>query len=270
MFLLPENSEGDLDTDGVGLRILRARFSSFSELSEEEDNLLVKMSETVHYHPPHRSLYPRSLTIRPLRMIIAGWGCRYRLLSNGRRQIINLCLPGDFVGHVFAIDVPTPYSIGALTEMQTVNASSIASLLSAHDGRFLGLSHAMRVMSHVEDIMMCDQILRLGRQTGPARLSHLVLRLHERLTRLDLAKGNRFAMPLTQEVLADVLGQSHVHMNRIIRDLRKNNLLDLRAGVAEILDIDRLRAMAAWVPLPAKVACRSELVKMSQLRLDAA
>ncbi len=232
--------------------MLKAQFSSFGGLTGEDDRFLAQVARTSYYHPPHRSLYAKDSASPPLRIVTAGWGCRYRLLPDGRRQIVSLRLPGDFIGHVSSMTLPTAYATGALTEMQTVNAQAFADVLGHDDGRHAALAHGSRAMFHLDDLMMCDHIVCLGRQTALAGLAHLVLRLHERLTRVGLASSDQFRMPLTQEVLGDVLGQSVVHMNRVVRELRHSGLVDLRGGIATMLDPERLRAISAWTPLPVK------------------
>jgi biotin operon repressor len=68
-----------------------------------------------------------------------------------------------------------------------------------------------------------------------------MLELHERLGRVGLAEDDRFAMPLTQEALADVLGFSVVHVNRTIQQLRRDDLLDVRNGMV-LMQRERLRS----------------------------
>ncbi len=242
----------DLTDDAA--RLLQARFAAFSPLSETDRILLADVAQTLQYHPPHRNLYPAGLVAPPLRVIVSGWACRYRLLADGKRQIVCLRLPGDFIGHVAAMPLPSACATGALTEVQTVNAKLIAEAVSCRDGRLSPLSQCAVLMWHHDDVMMCDQIVRLGRQTSVARLAHFMLRCHERLKFVDLASKDSFPMPLTQEVLADVLGLSVVHMNRTIQELRRNGLLDLRNGMALMLDLNQLRVVANWSPLPRPAA----------------
>jgi CRP-like cAMP-binding protein len=96
--------------------------------------------------------------------------------------------------------------------------------------------------------------VRLGRQTACGRFAHLMLELSGRLARLGLVSGDSFAMPLTQEVLADALGLSVVHVNRTVQLLRREGLLDIRGGMVSLLQPERLRALASWAPLPQPTA----------------
>ena len=90
--------------------------------------------------------------------------------------------------------------------------------------------------------------MRLGRQTASGRFAHLMLELHERLARVGLADESCFAMPLTQEALADVLGFSVVHVNRTVQQLRRDCLLDVRSGTVVLMQRECLQDLASWTP----------------------
>ncbi len=122
----------------------------------------------------------------------------------------------------------------------------------AHPGR----AHAVRVMAHLEAMLLGDQIVRLGWQTAGGRFAHLMLELHGRLSRVGLAQDDRFAMPLTQHALADVLGFSVVHVNRTLQQLRRDRLLDVRNGMAVLMQRERLQELAGWTP-PAVLAAQT-------------
>ena len=91
--------------------------------------------------------------------------------------------------------------------------------------------------------MLCEQILRLTRQSADQRFIHLMLELRERLGRTGLARENNFALPLKQETLANVLGLSAVHLNRTLQRLRKTDMLKLSRGVVTLLQPDHLQTL---------------------------
>ena len=98
---------------------------------------------------------------------------------------------------------------------------------------FTGLAEAVAMMSYADEINLRDQIVRLGRQTAYERLVHLVLEFHSRLQAIDMVDGNTFSLPLTQEILADALGLSVVHINRTLQQVRRDRLLDMRGGAGD-------------------------------------
>lgn len=87
---------------------------------------------------------------------------------------------------------------------------------------------------------MARQVVRLGRLNAYERTAHLLLELHERQVRLGSARGGALHLPLTQDVLADILGLSAVHMNRTLQQLRRNVLVDYRPGRTVLQDLPGL------------------------------
>jgi len=226
--------------------VLAKRFSASAPLSDAEHDLLRDLAQATRYHPPYRDIHAAGAPPMRPRMIVAGWAAQYRQLIDGQRQIISLKLPGDLIRPLFQIHLPLPCAVAALTELETVDAQPLAE--AAAESAYPSLGQAIHVMAHMDRMLLGDQIVRLGRQTACGRFAHLMLELHERLNRVGLAEADRFAMPLTQETLADVLGFSVVHTNRTIQQLRRDRLLDVRNGAAVLLQRERLQDLAGWTP----------------------
>ena len=162
------------------------------------------------------------------RVLMTGWACRQRLLSDGRRQIFTLYLPGDLI-----LPKPAPIrpSILALT---AVTLADIPVEEQAHfDLRYDALAAE-------EEQMMLDQIMRLGRQTAYERMAHLMLELRRRLAEVDMVDGDSFPLPLTQEMMADLLGLSIVHVNRTLQQMRRERLIELKGGRVYLQDAEQL------------------------------
>ena len=232
------------------LQTLIAHFTAFGSLSDAELSVLSTLADTSRYHPPYRDLSkPDALPILP-RMVVAGWACQYCTLADGQRQIITFKLPGDLLWPRLRVRLPLPCAVTALTELETVSAQPFADAADAAHPIHAGLGHATRVMAELHDVLVYNHVVRLGRQTARARFIHLMLELHERLARVGLAEPGGFAMPLTQDVLADVLGFSTVHVNRTVQQLRHDGLLDVRNGTVHLLQPERLQVLASWTPTP--------------------
>jgi CRP-like cAMP-binding protein len=99
-------------------------------------------------------------------------------------------------------------------------------------------------MACLQERWLRDQVVRLGRRSAYERTVHLVLELHERLNAVGLAAGQCFALPLTQDVLADALGLSVVHVNRVLAQARRDGLFELRGGYVVIHGLERMEAAA--------------------------
>lgn len=224
---------------------LAERLSVLAPLSETEVELLQDLPDP-RRHPLQCELCAVGAPLPP-RLIVAGWACRHRLLADGRRQIFGLMLPGDFVGRMSLPGLRSPCAIAALTELRTVSAQPFVE--AAANPAYAGLARAVRLMTHLDGMLLLNQLVRLGQQTARERIVHLMLELGERLGWVGLAWGDRFAMPLTPYVLADTLGLSVVHVNRTLRQLRDDGLLDVGDGAAALLKPKQLRDVAEWTPL---------------------
>jgi len=149
-------------------------------------------------------------------------------------------------------DLPSPCAVATLTELRTVSAQPLAdaSATSAH----AGLACSLRFMAHLDDMLLFNHMMRLGQQTARERVAHLMLELHERLGWVGLIRGNRFAMPLTPPMLGDALGLSVVHVNRTVRQLRADGLLDVSNGIVALLKPERQKELPEWTPLSLSLA----------------
>lgn len=195
-------------------------------------------------------------TIRPagharprLRALVSGWAARQKLLSDGRRQILSILLPGDLLG-LNEFDSPASgASIVALTPCELLDAGALLAAGSLLRGS-PSLHAAMAASEALDQWLVVEQILRLGRRSALERSSHFLLELEFRLRLAGLSDGSRFPLPITQEVLSDVLGLSIVHVNRTFLQLRREKWVDLRSRTVEILRKDQLAELADF-QLPA-------------------
>ncbi|HEX8233373.1 MAG TPA: Crp/Fnr family transcriptional regulator [Caulobacteraceae bacterium] len=224
------------------------RMSALAALTQADRALIAALPPARERYMAGEDLFEEGAAVGQARIIVSGWGCRMRLLPDGRRQIFMILLPGDAIGLCAR---PEPLALSttvALTRLETVDASSIAEAIGSDSAAHAGLSAAVKVSSGVEEAGLLDHITRLGRQTAFERTAHLLLELRHRLNIAGLADGRRFPLPLTQEVLSDVLGLSIVHVNRTIQQLRRENLIVLRSGSVELINPERLAEIAAFTP----------------------
>jgi CRP-like cAMP-binding protein len=225
------------------LEVVVRRLRALSVISDAEQALLRTLGDRrERFAAGDERVAEGALAGRP-RFIVSGWGCRQRVLPDGRRQIFSFLLPGDVIGlgrHL----APELSTIAALTALETVDAE--AALDVAQSGRAPGLARAFSAMEPFEQGLMLDHMVRLGRQTAYERVAHFLLELQQRLEIVGLGDSQRFPLPLTQEILADALGLSIVHVNRTLQQLRRERLIELRSGVAILLQPDELASIADY------------------------
>lgn len=171
-----------------------------------------------------------------------GWAIRYKLLPDGRRQVLNFVLPGDIVGLRENLFHVTPHSVGPLTDL-VVSGIDPAGLIELFRD-FPKLAIAVAWSAAREGAMMEEQVVRIGRRSAYESMAHLFLELLKRLQMVGQASAKAFELPVTQEVLADTLGLSVVHVNRTLRRFRKEGLLELEEGRIRLLDLEALARIA--------------------------
>ena len=182
----------------------------------------------------------------PARAIVSGWAARVRLLFDGRRQFVSFLLPGDLVGVSHQPDPIAPSTIVALTDL------SVALLPPPASAPGLADAYAMSVA--LEEAHLIAQITRLGRLNALERIGDLLLELSERLTLAGIGGDDGFAMPLTQEMLADALGLTPVHVNRMLQLARREGDIEWRPGRITLSDPARLAQKVGRTPVRVSAA----------------
>ena len=185
-------------------------------------------------------------------VLLEGHTCRYRMLSDGRRQITAVLVPGDVCDLEAVMRGRADYSVAALTTctLGEIPTERIAdpTALDAEMTRALW----RRLLR--DEAISREWLVGMGKRTALERVAHLLCELWVRLEVAGLASGAQFEFPLTQVELADVLGLSAVHMNRSIKKLRDTGLIRLSNGTLTILDIPALEGAAGFDPAYLRVA----------------
>jgi len=180
----------------------------------------------------------------PVFVILEGWACRYKILPNGNRQIIAFMMPGDFCD----------MHVGVLDEMdhniETLTAARIATIQRPEMEALVEASPALiRVFwwtQLVEAAMLRATIVSLGRRNSLERVSHLLCELCFRLRNVDENGFDRYVMPFSQIVLADAVGLTPVHVNRVLRKLRQEGALELGGSSMTICNLSVLARIAGF------------------------
>jgi CRP-like cAMP-binding protein len=173
-----------------------------------------------------------------------GWACLYRVLNDGRRQILNFVVPGDFVGASAGAVSIADHSVSTLTPcnvhaFQTTKLADVARRMPA-------LQQAFEWSVRRDLAIVQERIVDIGRRTARERMAHLLLELMHRLRVVGLCDEQAFDLPLTQEMLGDALGLSIVHVNRTLRRLNRDGLICYRPGRIDIVDCERLADVAEF------------------------
>jgi CRP-like cAMP-binding protein len=151
--------------------------------------------------------------------LYSGWAFRFKMLPNGRRQILNFLLPGDLVGLQAAMFEAAQHGIEALTEVQLclLPRRKVWGLF----GEMPGLAFDVAWLGSREESHVDENLTSAGRRTATERTAALIVMLYKRAKALGLVVDDTFLFPLTQQHIADALGLSLVHTNKTLARLRK-------------------------------------------------
>jgi len=171
-----------------------------------------------------------------------GWACCYKLLPDGGRQVIDVRLPGDFVGLRSVLLRTADHSAAAVTDAVVAEVPARRMLELFHELPRLGA--AILWAASRDEAVVVEHLVGLGRRDALTRTAHFLVELGLRLELVGLGGGAGFACPLNQYQLADVLGLTAIHLNRVLRRLRERGLATFRDGRVVFHDLPRLRALA--------------------------
>ena len=214
-------------------------------LSREENDLLLKATtHRVRRLAPGEDLIREGETPREVNVFLSGWAFRYKHLSNGRRQIIALLLPGDVCDHNVFLLGEMDHSIAAHTASTGAEISQ-----GSREARVLNRPRRAQALlweTLVNAAVQREWTVSLGQRTALERVAHLLCELFVRLEAVNLAEGGSYTFPLTQPDIAEATGISTVHLNRTMQDLRSRGLVVSRTRQITIPDFDALAKAAIF------------------------
>ena len=226
---------------------LAARLGRLGALTNEDLNSLWRLIEAEITVKKRRDLVVDGYEYRKLCFVEEGFAARYKLLRNGKRQIINFVLPGDVVGLSGSFLQTARYSVIAVTELKLQVCSTNAFVQLCYKRPQFGL--ALSWFAVQEAIICAEHTINTGRRTPAERLAHLLLELHSRLAAVGLASDDDFFLPLSQEIMSDALGLSVPHLNRTLATLRTEGLIAMEGQHVELIDRQALELLGHFQPL---------------------
>lgn len=177
-------------------------------------------------------------------VLVEGLACRHRSLPDGRRQIMAYLLPGDLLDLHALIMGEMDHSICALTPCKIALAPH--QRMTETMEQFPELERALWRDTLIDAALAREWLVGLGRRSAYGRIAHLLSEVTERLDTAGLGEGGVIELPLTQQELADSLGLSLVHVNRVLQRLRASGLISLGRGALQIVDRDGLKAAGGF------------------------
>ena len=220
------------------------KLGTFIRLTAAELALLTEIQSNRRRIERHTELVHEGQSGHRAFVLQEGWASCYKLLPDGGRQIITFSLPGDCMGLRSVLLRTSDHSFAAITEavVSDIPSERIISLFHDHPR----LVAAILWAASRDEAMTVEHLVNIGRRSAIDGMAHLILELWERLRLVGMGTPTGFDCPLNQEALADALGLSVIHVNRVLRQLRERGLMTFVAHQVVIHDPAGLRALAQY------------------------
>ena len=216
----------------------------FHALSEVEVGSLASATSRPRKVAARQDLIREGDRPGPVFVILEGWAFRYKVLPSGTRQVLAFLMPGDSCDLNIGLLAEMDHSIQTITPclVATIDRADMESIMDRHRG----VARAMYIGQLIDEGTMRAWITSMGRRTSIERVAHLMCELYIRARNIGLATEPRFALPLSQLLLADALGMTPVHLNRVVKALRLAGAMTLQRGSIVVDDPSKLVQIAGF------------------------
>jgi CRP-like cAMP-binding protein len=218
----------------------------FGPLTEAEKQALEEAATRVRVFGPDQDLVSDGDRPTDCNLILSGFACTYKLLPDGRRQIMSFQIPGDICDLQGFFLGEMDHAIGTLTA-GTVAIIPHEELLDLTE-TYPRIARALSQSTLVDAAIFREWMVGLGRRSAYARVAHLLCEMGLRLQAVGLSQNGCYDLPVTQAELADALGLTGVHINRTLQQLRHEGLIILRGGTVTLSDPEGLKRAGEFDP----------------------
>lgn len=229
------------------MHVLIRKLRALHSLTEEEQSAMLDAIKITRVIGRGEDIAANGSMPKHSTVIIEGVACRYKMFSDGRRQILTFQYPGDVTDIYSYVLKKLDHGIAALTQC-TISEIPHEEIQRLCEG-YPNLAYALWRDSLVDTAKLHEAIMNAGRRTARERLAHLLCEQFVRLYAVGLAAPDRpLRISITQSEIADALGLSLVHVNKTLRIFKNNQLIGRNLGFLEILDWQGLKEVAGFDP----------------------
>src|SRR5947209_7217340 len=242
-FSPPASANGPVGgMDGRGPLV--TKLSRFIPLSDEDVRVLDALCLNEERVEADTDIVRQGDVPRSAFVLTHGMAGRYRLMPDGKRQILTFMIPGDIFGLLGFLLRALDHFIATLvpTRIATISRNTVFDLFEHHPR----IGAALWWSALQQEAINRERIVALGRRSARGRVAYLVCELVWRQRAVGLGEDYAIRLPLTQVELADTLGLTSVHINRILQGFRRDNLIALTRQRLTLLDVDRLQKIAGF------------------------
>lgn len=224
------------------LRFLRERPLCLSPTREDEA-ALASVNVIERFCPAGTLILDEGSVRRSLLLVASGWALSFKSMADGRRLVADFPLRGDLLSNGSAVGTTYRAAL-AVSDVTIFEIALDRKLLLAQQAPFLAAMFMHQMARNFG--IATEHLANIARRPPIERTVHLFLEMRHRLQTAGLADGNAFSFPFTQADLADALGLTAIHTNRVLRDLREDGLLLFRGAAVQLLDPRCLHDMTGF------------------------
>ena len=220
------------------------KLRGLGELTARDERALEHVTSRPRRYAARSDLIREGDETGPMFVVLEGWVCRYKILPTGTRQIMAFLMAGDACDLHIKLLEQMDHSIQAVTPalVASVSKADMQALMHDHPN----VANAMYSAQLVDEAVLRAWIVSMGRRSSTERVAHLLCELYLRALGIGHPIGESFSLPLSQIVLADALGMTAVHINRILKELRLASAITLNRGNIAIVDPAQLIRIAGF------------------------
>ena len=210
----------------------------FGEFTDDEVRFMQSFKTGELSMSPGSTIMMEGASSPQLFTVLSGVGLRYKVLENGKRQVLNFLFPGDFIGLQAGRMGTRNHNVEATTNMLlcAFQRSDIWRLFRSHPERAYDLTWVAAAEEH----FLGETIATLGQRSAQQKVAWALLRIYQRLEAVGLGQNGRANWPMRQQDLADALGLSLVHTNKTLAELRNIQAVTWKDGEISIPDLQNL------------------------------
>ena len=222
------------------------KLDGFVDLSDEEKGALAHICTDICDVRAGTDLIREGDRPDKVFILIEGWAFRYKILADGKRQILAFLIPGDLCDiHVFIL-ARMDHGIATLgpARIATVSPQRLLEVMN----RYRNIERALWWATLVDEAVLREWLVNMGQRDAYHRIAHLFCELWLRMQAVGLTSNGSISLPITQNELGDAMGLTPVHVNRTLQKLRGEGLITLDARQLTIPDPERLAAISGFEP----------------------
>jgi CRP-like cAMP-binding protein len=222
------------------------KLERFAPLSAEDKQVLAEAVTLTRDLEPNEDLIREGEQPSACHVILDGMLCRYKLLPEGRRQIVGFQIAGDLCDLSGIMMGGMDHSVGSLTpaKVGVIPHETLTHLMEQHPH----LARALWQEMLAEASIAREWVANVGRRSAYQRVAHLLCEVGQRLQAVGHASDGSFELRLNQDEVADAMGLSIVHVNRTLQQLRHEGLILTRGATIQVPDWQRLQEAGEFSP----------------------